>query len=282
MQSRRRHRLRHHGAAVAVRLFLSGPAGGVIGGQMEGLLAGERNLITIDIGGTSSDIALIADAVALTVSEGMIGRWAGAHANGGRARDRRRRRQYRAAGRGPAVCAWGRSPRAPTPGPACYGRGGTQATVTDASIVLGYLNPGYFAGGHFKLDPAKADAVIAETIAVPMGIGTPEAALGIHRVINANMAEGIRLVSIKRGYDPRQFTLVPLGGGGGVHATALARELGITRVLVPRAPGVLSAAGLLAAPVEHQAAATHRVPLSRSTWTASARRSPRSRKKPPH
>ncbi len=250
-----------------VRLFLSGPAGGVIGGQMEGALAGERNLITIDIGGTSSDIALIADGVPLTVSEGQIGRWpvrtpmVGVHAIGAGGGSIAR---LDAAG-GLRV---GPESAGSDPGPACYGRGGTVATVTDASIVLGYLNPDFFAGGHFTLDPAKAHAVIAQTIAAPLGIDPGQAALGIHRVLNANMAEGIRLVSIKRGYDPRRFTLVPLGGAGAVHATALANELGITRVLVPRAPGVLSAAGLLAAPVEHHASATHRVALAEAQMDA--------------
>ena len=250
-----------------VRLFLSGPAGGVIGARMEGELAGERNLITIDIGGTSSDIALIADGAPLTVSEGKIGPWpvrvpmVGVHAIGAGGGSIAR---LDAAG-GLRV---GPESAGSDPGPACYGRGGRVATVTDASIVLGYLNPDFFAGGHFALDAPRAHAVIAETIAGPLGLDTDQAALGIHRVLNANMAEGIRLVSIKRGYDPRGFTLVPLGGAGAVHATALARELGITRVLVPRAPGVLSAAGLLAAPVEHQATATHRVPLAQAKMEA--------------
>ena len=250
-----------------VRLFLSGPAGGVIGGQMEGALAGEANLITIDIGGTSSDIALIADGQPLTVAEGQIGRWpvrvpmVGVHALGAGGGSIAR---LDAAG-GLRV---GPDSAGSDPGPACYGRGGELATVTDASVVLGYLNPDYFAGGQFALDAGLAHAVIARTIADPLGLAPGQAALGIHRVLNATMAEGIRLVSIKRGYDPRQFTLVPLGGAGAVHATALAAELGIRRVLVPRAPGVLSAAGLLAAPVEHLASATHRVKLAEASMPA--------------
>jgi N-methylhydantoinase A len=123
--------------------------------------------------------------------------------------------------------------------------------VTDASVVLGYIDPDHFAGGKLKLHPALAHEAVAR-IAARLGIGIEQAALGIHRILNAQMAEGIRLVSIRQGHDPRGFTLLPLGGGGALHACALAEELGITHILIPRHPGVLSAAGLLAAPIEHE------------------------------
>src|SRR5262249_9731348 len=138
------------------------------------------------------------------------------------------------------------------PGPACYGLGGTEPTVTDASVVLGYLDPEHFAGGRMKLEPELAREEIARVIARPLGMSIEEAALGIHRIVNAQVAESIRLVSIRQGYDPRRFTLLPLGGAGALHACALAEELGVSRILVPVNPGVLSAAGLLAAPVEHE------------------------------
>jgi N-methylhydantoinase A len=138
------------------------------------------------------------------------------------------------------------------PGPACYGRGGEHATLTDAAIVLGYLDPEFFAGGALNLRPELAHQVIDETIARPLRLGVTAAALGIYRIANAHMADGIRLVSVNRGHDPRDFTLVPLGGAGGLHAAALAVELDIRRVLVPRYPGVLAAAGLLAAPISHE------------------------------
>ena len=141
------------------------------------------------------------------------------------------------------------------PGPACYGRGGEWATVTDASVALGYIDPGYFAGGSLKLDPDRARVVIDSVVAKPLGLSLDHAALGIHRVVNAQMAEGIRLVSISRGIDPRQFALVALGGAGPLHATALASELGISTVVVPRNPGVLSAIGLLSATTEHEVSA---------------------------
>ena len=148
------------------------------------------------------------------------------------------------------------------PGPACYGRGGEEATVTDASVVLGWLDPAYFAGGSVALDPSLARAAIERRVAQPLGMSVEDAALGIHRVVNAQMVEGIRLVSIRRGFDPRRFTLVALGGAGPIHATALAAELGIASVLIPRHPGVLSAAGLLAAPIEHEVAIAFPRPLA--------------------
>ena len=167
------------------------------------------------------------------------------------------------------------------PGPACYGRGGEAATVTDASVVLGWLDPAYFAGGVISLDPSLARAAIEVRIATPLGLSVEDAALGIHRVVNAQMVEGIRLVSIRRGLDPRRFTLVALGGAGPIHATALAAELGIGSVLIPRHPGVLSAAGLLAAPIEHEVATAFPRPLADldfadvrdgcANWTAGAR-----------
>jgi N-methylhydantoinase A/oxoprolinase/acetone carboxylase beta subunit len=244
-----------------VRLFLSGPAGGVIGARFIGAACGEQNLISIDIGGTSSDIALIAEGAPLIVQEGRIGGWpvrvsmVGVHAIGA----------------GGGSIAWldgagglrvGPHSAGAEPGPACYGRSGNEATVTDASIVLGYLNPDYFAAGALRLDPRLAHDVVARKIGAPLGLSVEQAALGIHRVVNAQMAEGIRLVSIQQGYDPRRFCLVPLGGGGPVHATALANELGMDTIVLPRNPGVLSAAGLLVAPIEHEVTGAYRMALA--------------------
>ncbi len=236
-----------------VRLFLSGPAAGVIGGRMAGALAGRHDLITIDIGGTSADIALVAQGKPLIADEGNLDGYA----------VRVPMVDVNAIGAGGGSLAWldgakslrvGPASAGSEPGPACYGHGGREPTVTDASIVLGYLDPEYFAAGSLKLQPALAREAIERVIAGPLGMPAAQAALGIHRVVNANMAEGIRFVSVRRGVDPRQFALVPLGGGGPVHACALARELGMRQIIVPLHPGVLSAAGLLAAPVEHEAA----------------------------
>jgi N-methylhydantoinase A len=243
-----------------VRLFLSGPAAGVIGGAMVGRPVGRRDLITIDVGGTSSDIALVEDGEPVIRPEGNIGGYA----------VRVPMVDVNAIGAGGGSIAWldgagglrvGPHSAGADPGPACYGQGGEEPTVTDASVVLGWLDPARFAGGAVRLDPARAREAIERRIADPLGLSLEEAALGIHRVVNAAMVEGIRLVTVRRGIDPRRFTLVALGGAGPLHATALAAELGIGSALVPRHPGVLSAAGLLAAAVEHEVAAAFPAPL---------------------
>jgi N-methylhydantoinase A len=253
------------GTAVArkrpVRLFLSGPAAGVIGGAIVGRSSGHRDLITIDVGGTSSDIALVEGGEPVIRAQGSIAGFP----------VRVPMVDVNAIGAGGGSIAWidgagglrvGPQSAGSDPGPACYGRGGQLATVTDASVVLGWLDPAYFAGGSVALDPALALAAIDHHIARPLGLSVADAALGIHRVVNAQMVEGIRLVSIRRGLDPRRFTLVALGGAGPIHATALAAELSIASVLIPRHPGVLSAAGLLAAPIEHEVATAFPHPLA--------------------
>ena len=235
-----------------VRLFLSGPAAGVMGGSHTGKSLGNKNLITVDIGGTSCDIALISEGRPLVRPEGKIDGYP----------VRTPMVDVNAIGSGGGSIAWiddagglrvGPRSAGAEPGPACYGRGGKHATVTDASVVLGYLNPEYFAAGSVRLDPILAEQAIAETIAEPLSINIREAALGIHRVVNAQMAEGMRLVSIKQGYDPREFSLIALGGAGPLHAIPLADELSVGKVIIPRHPGVLSAEGLLSAPTEHEA-----------------------------
>jgi N-methylhydantoinase A/oxoprolinase/acetone carboxylase beta subunit len=237
-----------------VRLFLSGPAGGVVGGLHVGEAAGRRDLITVDIGGTSCDIALITDGRPLIRTEGLIDGFT----------VRVPMVDVTAVGSGGGSIAWidaagslkvGPQSAGSEPGPACYGRGGTDPTVTDASLVLGYIDPESFAGGALGIDPNLAREAIRETVARPLELSDEEAALGIHRVLNAQMAESIRLVSIGRGIDPRRYALLPLGGGGPMHATALAEELGIDLIIVPPNPGVLAAAGLLGAPIEHEVAA---------------------------
>ncbi len=234
-----------------VRLFLSGPAAGVIGGSGAGHAAGENNLITVDIGGTSCDIALVAEGRPLVRPEGRIDGYL----------VRVPMVDVNAMGSGGGSIAWldaagglrvGPQSAGADPGPACYGRNGKLATVTDASIALGFLNPDYFAGGTVPLDRGLAEQAIRETIAVPLSMTVEQAALGIHQVVNAQMAEGMRQVSIRQGHDPRDFSLVPLGGAGPVHGIPLAEELSIDTVIIPRHPGVLSAEGLLVAPIEHE------------------------------
>ena len=243
-----------------VRLFLSGPAAGVIGGCVAGRNATKSDLITFDMGGTSCDVALVVGGKPVVSAEGeiagfpvrvplvdinTIGAGGGSIARLDGAKNLR-------VGPGSAGSE---------PGPVCYGRGGTEPTVTDASIVLGYIDPENFAGRTIRLDPEAARRAIAEKIAGPLGMSPEEAARGIHRVVNAQMAEAVRSVSVYRGADPRRAILLPLGGAGPLHAVAVAEELKMERVLVPLMPGVLSACGLLVAPVEHERSSAFLRPL---------------------
>ena len=234
-----------------VGLFLSGPAAGVVGAASVGKVLGEKNLISIDIGGTSCDISVISDARPKLRTEGEIGGYP----------VRVNMVDVNAIGAGGGSLVWldsagglrvGPDSAGANPGPACYGKGGNEATVTDASLVLGYLNPDFFAGGDVTLDLERARTVINDKIASHLGVSIERAAQGIHQVVNTQMAEGVRLISTQRGLDPRKFALVVLGGAGPVHGVPLAEELGIARIIVPRNPGVLSAIGLLNSPIEHE------------------------------
>ncbi len=241
-------------AQQPVTLFLSGPAGGVIGAAFAAERSGVGNFVSLDMGGTSNDVALVRDGRPLLISEGAIGPFP----------VRTPMVDVNTIGAGGGSIAWidaagglrvGPQSAGAEPGPACYGRGGDEATVTDASVVLGYLNPARFAGGSMTLDVAAAERALA-ALGRRLGLDPVAAAAGVHRVINARMADQIRLVTIKRGYDPRQFSLLVLGGAGPVHGAALSEEMGMAEVVVPEAPGVLAAFGLLAAAIEHHHART--------------------------
>jgi N-methylhydantoinase A/oxoprolinase/acetone carboxylase beta subunit len=245
-------------AAVArpVTTVLSGPAAGVIGGKFAGERSGHKNLITIDIGGTSCDVALVREGKPLLSTQGRIAGYP----------MRVPLVDVTTIGAGGGSIAWldsggglrvGPRSAGADPGPACYGKGGTDPTVTDATLLLGYLDPHFFAGGDLELRPDLAEAAVAR-VGRAIGKSVRETAEGIVRIIDARMADAIRLVSVQRGLDPRQFTLVAFGGAGPVHAGALARDLGISTVIVPESPGVLSAFGLLVASVEYDHARTFR------------------------
>src|SRR5919197_423064 len=240
-----------------VTMLLSGPAAGVIGGRFAGEQSQLRNLITLDMGGTSCDVALVREGKPLLSREGRIARYP----------LRVPMVDVSTVGAGGGSLAWldssgglhvGPQSAGADPGPACYGRGGTVPTITDASVVLGYLNPHYFAGGDLTLQVDQAYQVVRD-MAMRLHMTPETLAAGMHRILNAGMADEIRLVSVRRGYDPRQFALVPLGGAGPVHAGRLAAMLSIPTTVVPAAPGVLSAFGLLVANIEHDQSRTFAV-----------------------
>ena len=226
---------------------LSGPAAGVVGARDVAAAAGIGDIVTVDIGGTSADICLLRGGQIALTQRGHIGEWplplpmvdmVTIGAGGGSIA----RLSDGALTVGPASAG-------AMPGPACYGTGGEQPTVTDAHLVLGHL-PASLLGGRMRLDAALAERAIRARVAEPLGLSLHEAARGILAIADSNMVGAIRVVSVERGHDPRDFTLVPFGGAGPLHGCALAELLGIERVLVPPAPGVLCAEGLLAACAE--------------------------------
>ncbi len=240
---------------LAAGAVLSGPAGGVAGSVHAVGLVDEGNLIPFDMGGTSTDISLIvAGRPSLANSRRVAGHTialnsldiASIGAGGGSI----------ARVDGGGILHVGPQSAGAVPGPACYGSGGHEATVTDANLVLGYLDPASFLGGRRKLDRAAAEAAV-DRIAAGLGTGRLAAAQGIHRVVNTTMAEGVRLVSVRRGVDPRRFALLAFGGASGLHVTEIARQLDLTRVIVPRVAPVLSAWGMLATDLRFEVSRTH-------------------------
>jgi N-methylhydantoinase A len=227
----------------AARLLFSGLAGGTLGGRYTSQMLQEENIITFDMGGTSTDVALITQGVIRETSEGHIGGFP----------CRLPMIDVETVGAGGGSIGWidaggilrvGPQSAGADPGPAAYGLGGADPTVTDANLLLGRLDPDYFLGGAIALKPKLASQSI-QGITQDLGLSIEECAFGIIRVVNANMERAIRVVSIQRGFDPRDFALVAFGGAGPMHAWALAKNLGIPRVIIPSAPGLHSALGLL-------------------------------------
>jgi N-methylhydantoinase A len=240
---------------LAAGTVLSGPAGGVSGGRRCADLLGISDLVPFDMGGTSTDISLISGGHAALSADGMLA--------GQRIALRSLDIASIAAGGGSiaSVDAGGTLRVGPesagaVPGPACYGNGGSAATVTDANIVLGYLDANAFMGGQRRLDRAAAEAAV-DRVAASLGLSRLEAAAGIYRMINLKMADGIRLMTLRRGVDPRRFALLSFGGAAGVHATEVARELEIKRIVIPRAASVLSAWGMLTCDLRYEVSRTH-------------------------
>lgn len=233
-----------------IHTLLSGPAAGVQAGARFASLDGLGNLITMDVGGTSCDIAFIEQGRPLEVTEGAVAQ-----------------REVSvpmldvtAIGAGGGTLAWldaagalnvGPRSAGAEPGPVAYGRGGTSPTVTDANLTLGYLNPDYFLGGRLRLDQPAAERAIDEQIARPLGLTAVDAAHAIVQIVNTRMADQIRVLASQRALLVQDFTLVAGGGAGAVHAAAVAEELGVSRVLSPPNPGAFSALGLLCTNIIH-------------------------------
>ena len=230
--------------AAPVRMIQSGPAGGVIGATGLGAALGTRNLLSADVGGTTFDVALIVDGTPLEKSSEMINRRPILQPT----------LDIVSIGAGGGSIAWidpegglriGPHSAQADPGPICFGLGGTEPTVTDAQVVLGYLDPHYYLGQRMTLDKAAAAAALDEKIARPLGLSIIEAADGIIRLTNMNMALAMRQMTIERGYDPRDFSFVCFGGGGGLFISALLAELEMKEGIVPLNPAIFSAWGLL-------------------------------------
>ncbi len=249
-------------ARLPVRTILSGPSTGVVAAQAVGGLAGFNDLITFDMGGTSTDVALLQGGVCRLRSEAMV------HGYPIKAP----MLDIHTVGAGGGSIAYVDSggllkvgPRSAgaSPGPVCYGHGSTEAAVTDSNVVLQTLNPTHLLGGRMAVRQDLARAAIGR-LAAQLGMGVMETAQGIISVVTANMARAIRVVSVQRGHDPRDYVLTAFGGAGPLHAARLARELDIGRILVPRNPGILCAMGLLLTDLRADFASTRLTTLGAS------------------
>ena len=246
-----------------VRMIESGPAAGALMAAVYGELTGQRDLIAFDMGGTTAKLALIENGRPSTTTGFELHRVSNAPGSGLPMNIQAIDLVEIGAGGGSiaratlGVIAVGPESASSMPGPVCYARGGTEPTVTDANLALGYLNPDYFAGGSMRLHLGGAARAIEEKVGRPLGLSLEDAAWGIHTIVNTNMELATRVVSIERGRDPRELTLVAFGGCGPVHGCRLAQALGIPRVILPAAAGVTAAIGLLAAEVRFDVARTY-------------------------
>ena len=241
---------------MGVRAILSGPAGGVSAAAYQGELLGEQKIIAFDMGGTSTDISLVEDGVPHLAHEKFEGGWKIAvpmidihtmGAGGG---------SIASVGPG-GILHVGPQSAGADPGPACYDKGGEDATVTDANLLLGYLDPDNFLGGKAKLNQELAEKALDERVAKPLGMTRVEAAYGVSKVVATTMAEGIRLMSVQRGVDPRDFAILAFGGAAGLHAGQVARELQVAKVHLPAAGPVLSAYGMLCTDLKYDFSRSH-------------------------
>ena len=237
------------------KLLLSGPCGGALAAEEFAKTLGSPNLIAIDMGGTSFDISIVNDGKTTMVNAGDIDGLP----------IRLPMVEMRTIGAGGGSIAWsdgtgrlrvGPQSASSVPGPACYGRGGTQATVTDANVVLGRIDPATFLGGRMPLDAEKSVAAFRNTICADLDLSVNEAAAGVIQIVNSRMASAIKLSLFERGLDPSDFACISFGGAGGLHAIEVAAEVGVKKVIFPRSSSTLSAYGMLWSDVVHDAART--------------------------
>ena len=247
---------------MAVRAILSGPAGGVSAAAYIGQLLDERKVIAFDMGGTSTDISLIENGTPHITNEKFEAGWKIAapmidiHTLGAGGGSIARVDEG-------GILHVGPDSAGADPGPACYGRGGVRPTVTDASLALGYLDADNFLGGRTGLDPAAAERALTDEVGTPLGLSDVEAAYGVYKVVCTTIAEGIRLMSVQRGVDPRDFTIMGFGGASGLHASEVARQLQVGKVYIPASAPVLSAYGMLNTDIKYDFFRSYPVSLDR-------------------
>ena len=247
---------------MAVRAILSGPAGGVSAAAYIGQMLGEPRVIAFDMGGTSTDISLIENGVPHVANEKFEAGWKIAapmidiHTLGAGGGSIARVDEG-------GILHVGPESAGAEPGPACYGRGGVNPTVTDASLALGYLDAANFLGGRASLDPDAAGQALAEYVGMPLNLSTVESAFGVFKVVCTSIAEGIRLMSVQRGVDPRDFTIMGFGGASGLHASEVARQLEVSKVYIPASAPVLSAYGMLNTDIKYDFFRSYPVSLDR-------------------
>ena len=257
-----------------VQLIESGPAAGVIAATFVSQQVGIDKLISFDMGGTTAKVGLVEDGQPKVAPHFEVGAAAVTDSRASGYPVRTPVVDLVEIGAGGGSIAWidpggalrvGPRSGGADPGPACYGKGNTQPTITDANLILGRLNPDYFIGGEQRLDRSLAERAV-QTVADKLQMELVEAASGIIDIANANMLAAIRLISVQRGFDPREFVLVAFGGAGPLHANALARDIGIPTVLVPMSPGVTSALGLLVSDIRHDYVQSLITPICDVDW----------------
>lgn len=244
-----------------VYMIESGPAAGVIAARAVAAMLQRNNAFSFDMGGTTAKVGLIEDGQPRVVKDYEVGAVAkSGGGSGGGYPIRTPVIDLVEIGAGGGSLAWideggslrvGPRSAGADPGPICYGRGGTQPSVTDANLVLGYLDPDYFLGGELRLDRDAAHGAIRDQIAEPMGLTVTQAAAGIVALANAAMANAFRLISVQRGYDPREFLMVAFGGAGPLHANRIAQEMNVAALAIPPTPGVYTSVGLVSTDLRH-------------------------------